>query len=266
MKSKKIIYYHDPLNDDFAGTEIATKPLKTNFKYVHKNVFWKFSSFLLYYLLAMPILFFYAKIRCGVRVKNKKVLRKVRSQGYFLYGNHTQSIDAFTGHVMVARPKKGYVVANPDSVSIKGIGWLVMMLGTLPLPNTVEGMRHFLEAMEYRLKKQKRCIIVYPEAHIWPYYNDIRDFPNNSFRYPVKYDAPIIAMCATYRKRKINGDHHRPHMIITLSEPFYPNQNLPIKEAMSDLRDRVYSFMKRTIKENQSYAYIDYVYSPHINK
>ncbi len=258
-KEKKTIFYSDLLNDDFAENNIDCKPLKDGFVYIHKNIFWKISAFFIYYFIAMPILFVYGKLHSGVKVKNRKAIKKLKHKGYFLYGNHTQNLDAFSGHVFVSRPKKCYVVAGPDAMSIKGIGWLIMMLGTLPLPTSIEGTRDFMSAMEKRLA-EKKCIVIYPEAHIWPYYNDVRPFSNASFRYPVKYDVPIVAMCTTYKKRKFHGETRRPKIIITLSEPFYPNPNLPLKQAMQDLRDKTYNFMKKTIEENKSYAHINYVY------
>lgn len=33
---KKVITYRDPVNDDFAGTNIKTKPLPEWFRYTHK--------------------------------------------------------------------------------------------------------------------------------------------------------------------------------------------------------------------------------------
>ena len=50
MVPKKIIYYTDLINDDFAFTGISTKKLTSTFKYVHKNFLWRFLSFVLYYL------------------------------------------------------------------------------------------------------------------------------------------------------------------------------------------------------------------------
>lgn len=37
-------------------------------------------------------------------------------------------------------------------------------------------MRSFLDAIRTRIEEGS-FIMVYPEAHIWPYYTGIRDFP-----------------------------------------------------------------------------------------
>ena len=57
---KKIYYYTDELNDDFAEKSIEPIKIDENYKYIHKNVFWKIGSFIVYRLIAMPLAFVYA--------------------------------------------------------------------------------------------------------------------------------------------------------------------------------------------------------------
>ena len=123
------------------------------------------------------------------------------------------------------------------------------MLGALPVPCDVSGMKKFMKAVDHY--HQKYNITIYPEAHIWPYYTGIRDFPAMSFRYPVELNAPCFAMTNTYQKRK----HGRNPKIVTyLDGPFYPNMDLPPKERAQELRDRVYAKMKeRSLLSNCEY-------------
>ena len=255
----RIVYYKDPLNDDFAGTEISQKKVDDNFVYVHENKLWRLCGTIFYYGIAYPLIFALAIIKRHVRVKNKKILKKVKGKGYFLYGNHTNIYDAFIPHVQVSRFKKTYIIANPDAVSIKGVKNLVMMLGALPTPSSPNSVKNFNAAIEKRIN-QKRVIVIYPEAHIWPFYNGLRPFSDISFQYPAKLGAPVIAMVTTYRKpkRKIQKKR-RPFIDITLSEPIYPNPELSQRENMKYLRDQVYNFMKKTIEESGSPEYINYV-------
>ena len=255
----RIVYYKDPLTDDFAGTQINQKKVDDNFVYVHENKIWRFLSTIFYFGIAHPIFFFLVKIKRHVRVKNKKVLKKVKKSGYFLYGNHTNIYDAFIPHTQVSRFKKTYIIANPDAVSIKGTKNIVMMLGVLPTPSSVQSMKNFNAAIEKRIA-QKRVIVIYPEAHIWPFYNGLRPFGDISFQYPAKLDAPSIAMVTTYRKPKFKiNKKRRPFIDITLSEPIYPNPELSQRENMRYIRDQVYNFMKQTIESTSSPEYINYV-------
>lgn len=255
----RIVYYKDPLNDDFAGTSINQKKVDDNFVYVHENKIWRAFSTIFYYGIAYPILFFLVKIKRHVHVKNKKAIKKVRKTGYFLYGNHTNIYDAFIPHTQVSRFKKTYIIANPDAVSIKGTKNLVMMLGVLPTPGSAQSVKNFNAAIEKRIA-QKRVIVIYPEAHIWPFYRGLRPFGDISFQYPAKLNAPIIAMVTTYRKPKVKiNKKRRPYIDITLSEPIYPNPELSVRENMRYLREATYNFMKDTIEKSGSPEYINYV-------
>lgn len=255
MKPTKTVYYSDELNDDFAGTDISTKKVDGHLKYVNHNPVWNFFAFLLYYLIASPIVWLVAKVRFGLKIKNRKNLRLARKTGYFIYANHTQAVDSVTPAI-VAYPKKAYLIADPDAVSIKGLKNVVLMLGAIPVPDTLGGMKLFMSTVEKRIR-QKRVVAIYPEAHIWPYYTGIRPFPSTSFRYPLKLNVPSFAMVTTYRERK---SHRTPGMTLTISEPFYPNKNLGFKEAQEDLRDRIYAYMKSLATDPKNVEYIHYEY------
>lgn len=252
---KKTIYYQDALNDDFAGTNIKTQHLDENFKYIHKNFFWQIASFLIYYIVAIPVLFLTAKIALGIKIVNRKALRKVAGKGYFVYGNHTQIMDAFISQVAISRPKKTFIVANPDAVSIPGIRALVMMLGCLPLPSTIGGTRKFLEAVKYHIEK-KHAIVIFPEAHIWPYATMIRPFSSASFRYPATLGAPVVPIVTTYQKRRFFS---KPRMVITIGEPLFPDIRLPLKESMDNLRNKTFAFMDEAVSNKDNVEYYRYV-------
>ena len=82
------------------------------------------------------------------------------------------------------------------------------------------------------LLAKKNIVTIYPEAHIWPYYTDIRNFKDASFRYPVKYDKPVFCFTNTYQKRR--GKHIR--MVTYVEGPFFPDNTLSIKDRKKDLR------------------------------
>ncbi|MBQ6048103.1 MAG: 1-acyl-sn-glycerol-3-phosphate acyltransferase, partial [Oscillospiraceae bacterium] len=174
-----------------------------------------------------------------------------------LYGNHTRDLDAFLPS-MAAYPKKAYIIANPDAVSLPGLKQVVQMLGTIPIPTEYGGMRPFMDAVFSRVR-EKNCVAIFPEAHVWPFYNGIRPFPDTSFHYPVKDRAPVVAMVTTYRKRKgLFAFAKKPGMTVTFSEPMAADPGLPPKEAQKELRDRVYRFMCETSAAGENIVYIDY--------
>lgn len=257
MKHERVVYYSDPLHDDFAGTNIKTCSLPADFCYLHRSILWRVVSFLVYYVVAVPLVRLMAILILGLKFQNRKVLRSLRKTGFFLYGNHTQLLDVYIP-VLAAFPKRNYIVADPDAVSIPGIKTLVMMLGALPLPSGVPGFRNFLGAIEARVKAGA-CVSIYPEAHIWPFYTGIRPFPDVSFRYPVTSGVPAVAMVTTYRKRKgLFALCRRPGVTVTFSEPFYPDPALPKREAQALLHKQVYDFMCEVSKSTEQVEYIRY--------
>ena len=248
---KKIYYYSDELKDDFAGTHIRRKPLPADYEYFPKNPVRRFFGFLLYRVIALPIVFLYEKIVCGEKIVNRKVLKKYGKDGYFLYANHTSAVgDAFTP-TLVSFPKKAYIVVNPDAASIPVVRTLVEMLGGVPLPTDLKGMRNFHSAV-LKHAEQKHCVMIYPEAHIWPYYTKIRPFKDASFRYPAEAGKPVFTYTTTFQKRKFFS---RPKVTVYVDGPFYPDPALSVRENRKRLRDLAYEAMvKRSEKSTCEYA------------
>ncbi len=250
---KKIYYYTDELNDDFAEKSINPIKIDENYKYVHKNVFWKIGSFIVYRLIALPIAFVYSKCVHKLKVIGKEKLKEAKGKGYFTYQNHTQVILDTLMPTLINFPRKAHIVAHPDNVSIPVLGGFNKMMGGFPIPSDIKTTKNFFSAMEYFLSK-KNVIAVYPEAHVWPYYTKIRNFVSTSFKYPVKYKVPCFAYTTTYNKR----DNKKPQIIVYIDGPFYADESLSAKKAEQDLRDRVYNTMLERSKNSnvEFYTYI----------
>ncbi len=258
MKPKKTVIYHDALNDDFAGTNIKQKPFPKKFKYIHPhNPVWFLFSALLYYVIAVPLFFLVSKIGYGVKVKGRKNLRRLRLRGCFFYGNHTQISDAWNVQAHIAWGKRSFIVANPDAISIPFVRWIVMMLGCLPVPDEPHH-KDFVEAVGYHIKK-RHGVIIYPEAHIWPYSTHIRPYDDQSFVYPATLGAPVVALCTTYRAPLLFPNRRPPRMTIHVSQPIYPDMEKSLPERKKELRDRVYEFMLDYSCEDENVEYIRYV-------
>lgn len=257
MQPHKIVYYDDPLNDDFAGNDINKKPLPNNFKYVHKNPFYWFGSLLVYWLIAKPILWIVGKIGYGIRIQGKKNLRKIRHEGAFYYGNHTQIADGWLVQCYLSGCKRSYIIADRDAMSIKGVRTLVQMIGCLPVPESPKEHEGFVDAIRYHIAK-RHGIVIYPEAHIWPYSTRIRPFTDASFVYPSELGAPVVPFCVTYRKRKFRPNKP-PRMTVHVRRPIYPDMSLSLPERKKKLRDAVYDFMLDRATEDENEEWISYL-------
>lgn len=252
-----VVYYDDPLRDDFADNHISTREVGADFDYLPAGILYNTFGTLLYYLIAIPLVWILAKICLGLRMKNRKVLRSVRGAAFYLYGNHTQNLDAVIP-ALAAFPQRAYVIAHRDAVSIPGLRTIVQMLGAIPVPSNLSGMGPFAEALERRAEAGA-CIGIYPEAHVWPYYTGVRPFKAASFRYPARSGRPVVAMAATYRPRRLLFWSLRPAMTVTFSEPMYPEPGLSPRQTQEELRRRVYEFLVKETSRPGNVAYIQYL-------
>ena len=225
-----------------------------SYRYIDPRPGWKAARFIAYRLFAMPAAFLYCKLALHARFENRQVLRKAGKTGCFVYGNHTQQVgDPFLPNLALF-PKSVYMIVHPNNVSMPVLGKITPYLGALPLPSNIKAMRSFLDAIRTRIEEGS-FIVVYPEAHIWPYYTGIRDFPATSMKYPVELDVPSFTLTTTYHRRRFG---RKPRTVTYLDGPFYPDHSLPPRARAQALRDEIYKTMVRRSQESD-YEYIRYV-------
>ena len=250
QNEKNVIYFNDELNDEFSKAKIIPRKIDGRFKY-NKSAFWEFWSFLIQNVLSMPIKILYLKIKFNHKYIGTEKIKKYRKEGFFIYSNHTQAFsDTFTPSVAVY-PKRNFLIVNPANISLKGTGWLVELLGAIPIPEGIEAYKNFLNRIKNRIEKGY-SISIYPEAHIWPYYTKIRPFKDVSFKYPVQLNTPVFCITNTYQeeqnlKNKLNK---KITMVSYIDGPFFPDNSLNKKEAQEKLRDEVYKKMCERSKNN----------------
>lgn len=239
MDKRKIIYYTDELNDEFSVAQITPKPIDGKYRYCHDSLFKRFTHFFWYRMVATPIAFLYVKVVFHHKTVGRQALKPYRKKGYFLYGNHTQDIaDAFIPN-MINCPQTNYVIVHPNNVSMPILGKITPSLGALPLPDDRVAYRNFLQAVSRRIA-EGHTVVIYPEAHIWPFYTGIRPFPDTSFHYPVKAGVPAFCFTNTYQKRRFSK---KPNIVTYVDGPFFPDETLSPAAQKKELRDRIYACM-----------------------
>ncbi len=253
MPKPKIVYYTDEQNDEFSTANITPRRIDESYCYVHSSAFKRFTHFFWYRIVAMPLALLYTRIKFGQRVEGGECLKRAADTGYFLYGNHTQIIGDPLLPQRLDRRRDKYMIVHPDNVSMPILGRLTPSMGALPLPDTLTASKNFMAAISQRLA-EKKAIVIYPEAHIWPYYTGIRPFPDTSFHYPVKYGAPVYCFTNTYRKRRFR---RTPRIVTVVRGPFFADPNLRAAQARRELRDRVYAAMCADAALSDA-AYIEY--------
>lgn len=249
---KNKTYYYKSYNDDFVESKNQNYKLKENYKWIKDNILYRLCSGVLYFL-AYIFGFFYCKFGLHVKVKNRKILKKYKKQGYFLYGNHTQPIGDVFIPAYVCNNKRIYTVVSQANLGVSVIGPMLPMLGALPIPDSIKDTKKLLDAIIKRIE-QKKCVVIYPEAHVWPYYTKIRPFSTTAFKFPVDCNVASFSMTTTYYKRRFGK---KPGIIVYIDGPFIPNDNLTKKENEKRICQEIYQSMVDR-SNNSTYEYIKY--------
>ncbi len=250
MTKEKVRYYKS-FSDDFEQSRDQNFALKDDYKWIRTDLISKILSAVIYFL-AIVFSLLYCRLFLHLRVKGKENLKGVKG-GFFIYGNHTQPIgDVFTPALCVL-PRRIYTVVSTANYGIPVIGKILPFLGALPIVNSLHGTKELQKAMQYRLN-HNHPIVIYPEAHVWEYYTEIRPFNRTAFKFPVKFQKPAFAMTVTYKKSKI---FKRPVMEVFLDGPFYPEGETQ-KQMAENLHNEIFKVMTKRSK-NSNFDYIKYV-------
>lgn len=246
--SRDKTYSYKSLSDDFFEDGKEHR-LPKDYRYIKTGFGFKIKSAVVY---SLAVLFgaVYCRLFLHMRMKGAKKIRRYRG-GFIVYANHTQPVGDVVIPALVCFPKRIYTVVSPANLDIPVIGKILHPLGALPLPSSLGGMKAFTEAFGKRVEKHP--IIIYPEAHVWPYYTGIRPFSDGAFKYPDKYNVPAFVMTMTYQKRRYGK---KPKSTVYVNGPFYSKGDTA-KARAGSLHDSVYSQMKEFSK-NSNYEYIKY--------
>ena len=252
MKKKQIYYSSE--NEEVVNFNTKKLSIDESYKYKSNNPFYKFFSWFSYHFLATPFAFITFKLFKPIKFHNRKLLKPYKKSGYFIYANHTnQFADGFCPG-LICFPQKPHILVHPDNISIPFLGKFLKMWGAIPIPNNIKATKNFYSAIENVLNSNNP-IIIYPEAHLWPYYTKIRNFPATSFRYPIKYNKPVFTFTTVYKKKKFKN---KPKIEIYVDGPFFINKNIPEKIAQLELRNVVFNTLtNRSTLSN--YEYIKYI-------
>ena len=229
-------------------------PIDENYEYIRDGSRGRFLHVFWYRIVAIPMAWLWLKLWFGHKIVRETTKKPEKGESFFVYGNHTHFMADALIPTMVSLPHEAYVIVHPNNVSMPVLGKITPYLGALPLPDTAGAAKNFSKAIEKRVQ-EGNCVAIYPEAHIWPYYTDIRPFKELSFRYPVKAKCATYCFTNTYQKRKLRKT---PRIVTYVDGPFYPKAG---EDAKLSLRNQVYAKMKERAANN-TVSMIEYIYRP----
>ncbi len=248
MKKQKTFIYKDELTDDFGGTVKRRRQLPKNYRYP-MNFLTRVASFVLYRLIARPFAYLYMKIKFGLKIKNKRLLRRHRG-GALIFSNHTLLCgDAFLSNLLSVG-RRNFIVTGSDASSLTPLLWIMKCVGNIPLGTDVRQSREMMRQMERELRRG-HTVTLFPEAHVWPYYRGVRKFPSDTARMASLFSVPVFSLSVCYTKRRLLKT---PRVTAYLDGPFYPDMTLSRAERAERLRDAVYHTMLRRTDEYSTYS------------
>ncbi len=243
--------------DDPHAHQIPVKKCKkrstfdANYQYViKKNPFFTiWSSFIRF--LAWCVFKPYCHLVCGLKIKGKKNLKKVKKTGFIVVNNHVHCLDVVMIGTCVLQVRKIYISVMPESIQRSVVGRILRSLCAIPIPDTVSGMKSFSKDIQYVLENHNGLVFC-AEGSLWPYYRNIRPFKKGAFLYAVNNNVPILPMVILFRKRK-HSNKSPFKFTIQVGEPIYANQQLENKnEKVEDLLQRTQTYFTKVANEHYS--------------
>lgn len=245
-------YLYEDYDEDMVFSHQQDYVLPSDYQWVAKRPLAKaYSSALYSFAYVIGRVYLWATLRW--RVQGTNALKHSGPKGMILFCNHTQPIGDVLAPAYAVHPRRIYTLASPANLGIPVIGKLLKSLGALPVPEERRRLKELKEAIAVRLQ-QDACIVIYPEAHVWPYCTFIRPFSPTSFAFAVDNSVPAYALTTTYRKRP-HGN--KPQAVAYLDGPFFVEEGIPKPQARKLLCEQVTSCMKRR-SESSSYEYVRY--------
>ncbi|HHT66965.1 MAG TPA: 1-acyl-sn-glycerol-3-phosphate acyltransferase [Erysipelotrichaceae bacterium] len=150
-------------------------------------------------------------------------------------------------------PRTGYTLVWKNN-HLRRLGAMIRIAGSIPIPtNDSSATLSMMHAVDKCLQDGK-WLHIYPEASMFYFYQDIRPFVDGAFVFAVRNNKPIFPLVFSYRPAKglykIWKKKGSPLINLSFGEPIYPNPDLSMREAISDLNKRCHAEVKKLMMDN----------------
>ena len=218
-----------------------------DFDFVNDNFIFNTFSNLLYFIVYL-ILIVINKFFFGFKIEGKENLENIDC-GKVTVSNHVHPMDC-TMVGLANAPNKTFYTSLENNFKIPIVRRIIKLLNTVPIPNDIKYTKNFMNSID-KLLQDNKTVHFYPEGSLWPYYTKIRHFKNGAFDFAVRNNVPVVPMVFKFNKSKKISSIIKTRTTITLvvKEPIYPNKLLSKKEAILDLKERVYNTMCEEISQ-----------------
>lgn len=228
-------------------------PLKFNvnekYKYVPTNIFFRIISWIVYYIIAVPILSIVLKLVYDLKIEGKENIKKLQGSAITV-SNHVLVLDCAMVGLAVCGKKKIFYTTQSESFQIPFVRKLIKLLRAIPIPKGVKNKERMVKEISNLLKDNK-FVHFYPEAILYPYCNKIRHFKNGAFDLAIKNDVPVVPIVIKFRQpkgiRKILK--RKKDVTLKILEPIY-FENILKEEVQDNLDNNLKNNLENNSKSN----------------
>lgn len=153
------------------------------------------------------------------------------------------------------RNRKTTFTSTPNNFAMPFVGPILKSLGVIPTPENTNQTKIFLNNCSNFISNNK-IIHIFPEGHLIPFYDGIREFSNGAFKIAYKSNAPILPIVFSYRKRKgifKLWQFKKPCLTLNIGKAIYFKDDLNKFEQIEYLKNESYIAMKKIYDENNNY-------------
>lgn len=217
-----------------------------DYRFVNRNVFFLIFAFIFKYVVMYPAFYIILKLSVGYTSQGRKNLRLLKG-GAVSVSNHVHTLDAPMLNFALF-PRQPVMTSLKGNFETPGVSFLVSTLGATPIPETPKALRAFMAAMKAELCRG-RLVHFYPEAALWPGFNELRPFKNGAFHLAVESGLPVLPL--VLKQRPPRGLWRllkkKPCITIVIGKPVPIPAGATAKEQMERLRDTVHAAMQEML-------------------
>lgn len=228
--------------EDVKRAQVAKQKAQKKYrKLMVQSLFKRATSWVVYYLIALPVLTVYLRLIRGVKIKNKKNLKKLKG-GAVMVSNHVHTLDSAMNAITVF-PKKPVFTSIKTNFDIPIAGRLVNILGSTPVPETPSEMKVFFYELSKKIRKG-RIVHFFPEGELIKGDTKLRDFKRGAFMLAEETKSPILPIGISFHdKQSVFPILGKNRIVINVGKPIYPDMYKLKRESIEDLSDESFEAM-----------------------
>jgi glycosyltransferase involved in cell wall biosynthesis/1-acyl-sn-glycerol-3-phosphate acyltransferase len=191
-----------------------------------------------FYFIAIIFLAIINRVFFGLKIKNRKALKKIKKTGAITICNHVHQMDC-TACAVAFGWRRLLFVSLPSNFKLGVAGIFVDILGSVPTPSGPKETQIFIQTLSKMLRKG-RIAHFYPEGERKNYDTEIRDFNRGPFYLAVDAQKPVVPIRIVFRKPDGVWKLFRkkPCFTLVVGDPVYPDTLLSPKAAIEDIQIR----------------------------